>query len=93
MYTLHQWAHGIDILIFVILTPSLKRLQAESRLRLVYVRSLHFIQPLQETQINRQLFKKSLGQELLRTSVMTDSYCVFFSSLLLSKSCYYLKLY
>jgi len=58
MYTLYHWAHGIDILISVIPASSLKRLQAESRLRSVYVRSLHFIQPLQETQINRELKKK-----------------------------------
>jgi hypothetical protein len=42
---------------------------------------LHFIPPLQETQVNRQLIiikKKSLGQELLSTSAMTESFCVFF---------------
>jgi hypothetical protein len=78
MYNLYHWAHGIGILISVIPASSMKRLQTESHLRSVYVRSLHFIQPLQETQVNRQLIKKSLGQELLSTSAMTDSFCVFF---------------
>lgn len=81
MYTLYHWAHGIDILVSVLPASSLKRLQGESRLRSVYVRSLHFIPPLQETQVNRQLIiikKKSLGQELLSTSAMTESFCVFF---------------
>ena len=62
MYTLYHWAHGMDILISVPPASSLKRHQAESRLRSVYVRSLHFIPPLQETQVNRQLIiiKKAL---------------------------------
>jgi hypothetical protein len=46
MYTLYHWAHVMDILISVLPASSLKRLQAESRLRSVYARSLHFIPPL-----------------------------------------------